>query len=60
MTQYYDDLIVVTQLTETIYNGTRREFKDLYFSNCTDYAIEGWCKECGYSLTINNIEIKIE
>ena len=40
-----------------MFEGTREQFMDCYFSNADDYQITEWCRENEWSLTIDNIKI---
>lgn len=36
-----------------VFEGTREQFQDAFFSNASDEEIENWCHDNGFSLDIN-------
>jgi hypothetical protein len=46
-----DDKILVDN--GDMFDGTREQFADCFFSNATNNQIIDWCKSQGFSLSIN-------
>lgn len=40
-----------------VFDGTREQFMDCFFSNASDYQIQDWCESYEWSLSINGEEI---
>jgi hypothetical protein len=40
-----------------LFEGTREEFMDCFFSNADDETIKDWCFDHGYKLEINRVKI---
>jgi hypothetical protein len=49
-----NDIILVNDfLGKEFFNGTREEFRDLFFSDASNDEINDWCFCYGHSLIIN-------
>ena len=50
---YYESNIQIANGSKSIFSGSRLQFKEKYFANCTNYKLECWCADNGWSLTID-------
>ncbi len=50
-----DDRILIDN--GDMFEGSRGQFTDCFFTNATNEQIADWCFDNGWSLTINGVEI---
>jgi hypothetical protein len=51
------DHIMVDHNGGNIFDGTRDQFEECFFSNATDEQIVDWCRKTGFSLDINGVTV---